>query len=375
MKSCSKIHPLLSLEAEGALSARDQKKVQAHLQGCADARKELASYKRMRRTLRALPEPKEPGNLHDKIMAGLHQKKSGKSENLFHFRPLWPVVAAAATTVFFFIQYPNWQDRMTSQSKTASVETNQPVAQPAMADKKSAQAPQSSSKPMAPQGGYAFAPVQSKDDLEMAAKRSKDESVDASFASGNLAKNVPAAAPMAEQKELALKTQPVAPAMAMALKTEKEQPAGESQFGTLKDQSLDNLSGASAAPAAQRDSESVVASSWSGNQDIRASIAQQSLLTDEASFETVWNTLEPGKPVPTVDFSSQAVVFLEAGLEPSAGYSVHLSQMEEKPNHLVLHWGNTKPAPDALTNQVVTYPWALQVIDKPSKPVSFTEDE
>ncbi len=360
MKSCSKIHPWLSLEAEGALSSRDQKKVQTHLRDCADARKELASYKRLRRTLRALPEPKEPGNLHEKIMTRLHQKKSGKSENLFHFRPLWPAAVAAATAVFFFIQYPNWQDRLTSQSKTASVKTNLPVAKKVTSDKKSETNLQS------PPKAAAFAPVPQADVREMVATRSNDESADASLNSNLLAGGAPQGAAASsglvsktERKRMALKTQPAAPAMAMA-----------------QTNSLDAMQqGASAAPAAQRDLESAAVSLWSGDQDTHTPIAQQTLITDEASFETVWNNLEPGKPVPTVDFSAQAVVFLEAGLEPNAGYKVQVLQMEDKPNHLVIHWEDMKPSPDALTSQVVTYPWVLQVIDKPSKPVSFTEDE
>jgi hypothetical protein len=362
MKRCSKIHPLLSLEAEGALSSRDHKKVQAHLRDCADARKELASYKRMRRTLRALPDPKKPGNLHEKIMTRLHQKKSSKSENFFHFRPLWPVAAAAATTVFFFIQYPNWQDRMTSQSKTAPVETNRPAAQQAVADKKSAQALQSPSRPMA------FAHAPSANVMKMAAPRSKDETAGASVASGNSISGPPASAPpvaMAfnEAKKTAHKSRIAAPSMAMA-----------------RANSLDSMQGASVpaespAPEVQKDLESDAVSTWRGDQDSRTPVAQQSLLLDEASFETVWNSLEVGKPVPAIDFTTQAVVLLEGGLEPGAGFGIQILQMEDKPSHLVIHWGDTKPAPGGIPSQVATYPWILKIIDKPSKPVTFTEDE
>jgi hypothetical protein len=353
MKSCSKIHPLLSLEAEGALSARDHQKVQAHLRDCPDARKRLASYKRMRRTLRALPEPKEPHNLHEKIMVRLHEKKSGPAKKPFYFRPLWPLAAAAVTTVCFFIQYPNWQDRMTSQQKTAPAPANQPVL--AAADKKTQPVP--AAIPMARQSTSSDqVPVHSMGSVTM--MKQKDEMSAESSVSDNTA-GAPAAAPP----------------MAMAFNAEKKRHAIKTQSAraAAPAASLQDAYASAPAPEAERDSAAV--STWSGTQDTHATIAQQSLLTDETSFDNAWRLLEPGKPVPTVDFATQAVVFLEAGLEPTAGYEIHVLQLEDKSDHLVIHWGNTHPSAESLPAQMVTYPWLLQVIDKPSKPVTFTEDE
>ena len=121
--------------------------------------------------------------------------------------------------------------------------------------------------------------------------------------------------------------------------------------------------------------ESSPLASWSGDQDSLSPTAQQSLLADEDSFENVWKVLEPGKLAPAVDFTTQAVVFLEAGLEPTPGYAIRILQMEDKPDKLVVHWKETQPGSDTVAAQVVTYPWILQVIDKPSKPVTFTQDE
>ena len=353
MKRCSKIHPLLSLEAEGALSARDHQKVQAHLRDCPDARKRLASYKRMRRALRALPEPKEPHNLHEKIMARLQDKKSGPAKKPFYFRPLWPLAAAAVTTVCFFIQYPNWQDRMTSQQKSAPAQTNQPAS--ATTDKKTEPSP--AAIPMARQSTSSDqAPVHSMGSMAM--MKSKDEVSAESSVSPNAA-GAPAAAPP----------------MAMAFNAEKKHIARKTQSAYTAAPAASVQDAYASAPAPQNALDSAAVSTWSGTQDTHATISQQSLLTDETSFENAWRPLEPGKPVPTVDFTTQAVVFLEAGLEPTAGYEIHVLQLEDKQDHLVIHWGNTHPSPESLPAQMVTYPWLLKVIDKPSKPVTFTEDE
>jgi hypothetical protein len=352
MKRCSKIHPLLSLEAEGALSARDHQKVQAHLRDCADARKQLASYKRMRRALRALPEPKEPHNLHEKIMTRLQDKKSGAAKKPFYFRPLWPLAAAAVTTVCFFIQYPNWQDRMTSQQKSAPAQTNQPIS--AAGDKKLRQAP--AAFPMMRQSASSDqVPVHSMGSVAM--MKSKDEASAESSVSNNAA-GAPATAPRA-----------------MAFNAEKKRSAMKTQSARAAAPAASLQDAYAAAPAPRDTLDSAAVSTWSGTQDTHATISQQSLITDETSFENAWNPLEPGKPLPSVDFTTQAVVFLEAGLEPTAGYEIHVLQLEDKPDHLVIHWGNTHPSPESLPAQMVTYPWLLKVIDKPSKPVTFTEDQ
>jgi hypothetical protein len=113
-------------------------------------------------------------------------------------------------------------------------------------------------------------------------------------------------------------------------------------------------------------------SSWSGDQDSLSQAPQQSLLTDGDSFEKVWQALEPGRPVPSVDFNQQAVVFLEAGPEFTAGDKIWVSRLEENPDQWVIHWAET--GPNNLTGQVLTFPWTLQVIEKPLKPVVFNQD-
>jgi hypothetical protein len=75
-----------------------------------------------------------------------------------------------------------------------------------------------------------------------------------------------------------------------------------------------------------------------------------------------------------VDFTKNSVVILNAGEKPTAGYSIHVSRLEEKADQLVIHYKLESPEPGAVTAQVLTHPWSLQVIPKPSKPVAFQKD-
>src|SRR5258708_30849450 len=106
MKDCKKIHPLLSLYREKALTAAEKNRVEAHINRCADARLELENLAHLDRILRELPEPKPPHDLHNKIMARVR----GNVLTLPKPHRLWnwafvPVAAAAAIMVFVLYPY------------------------------------------------------------------------------------------------------------------------------------------------------------------------------------------------------------------------------------------------------------------------------
>ncbi|HJT25491.1 MAG TPA: protease complex subunit PrcB family protein, partial [bacterium] len=114
-------------------------------------------------------------------------------------------------------------------------------------------------------------------------------------------------------------------------------------------------------------------SSWSGSFN-PASSETQELITDAASFDKYWQTFQPGKTPPTVDFTTQAVVVLMDQERPTVGYSIHVSDLEDKTDQLVIHYKVEAPAPGSINAQVLTRPWALQIIPKPAKPVVFQRD-
>lgn len=105
MKDCEKIHPLLPLYRENQLSAREKAAVEKHVKDCPAAQEELKQWERLGKALKDMPEPKIPRDLHDKIMARLHDKPA---PHPFWPRASWGLAAAASLTFIFLVQNFNW---------------------------------------------------------------------------------------------------------------------------------------------------------------------------------------------------------------------------------------------------------------------------
>jgi hypothetical protein len=378
MKDCKKIHPLLSLYAEGDLPAGDAKRVETHLASCADARQELEHLRKLRKTLLALPEPIPPASLHDSIMG----RVTGKLRPLRPHRPFFnfPIagLAVAACLVLYLVvgnpellklEHP----ASVAPAPAAKNETNG-LAQNAPAQKDKGvlkevkrEAPASSN--YAPQPATAGAVM----------KEAPAPPAPAAFEIRKTAKK--ASAPRA--KEIAEGYDAGAPPAAQN---------GVRSFGnTMDNEELKTSAPRAAAPSAQSYlglpaptpvptegwmadialSKKFTASAWSGNNS-PATVEGGLLITDAAQFEAVWKGLRPSESVPTVDFTTQAVVLLNGGEEPSGGYSVKIRQEEETTDQIIIHYLVLPPAPSLAAGS--THPWTLQVIPKPSLPVQFQKD-
>jgi hypothetical protein len=107
MKDCKKIHPLLPLYIEDALSTREKAAVEKHISTCPDAKTELKQLERLGKTLKNISEPKTPHDLHAKIMARVHGKPAPAAKPIW-FRASWGLAAAAGLAMLFFIQNSSW---------------------------------------------------------------------------------------------------------------------------------------------------------------------------------------------------------------------------------------------------------------------------
>jgi hypothetical protein len=112
---------------------------------------------------------------------------------------------------------------------------------------------------------------------------------------------------------------------------------------------------------------------FSGNNGA-SSTESELLVTDTNTFAVYWQVFRPQETPPAVDFTRQAVIVLLAGQKPTAGYSIHVSQLEDKPDQFVIHYRVENPPSGAITAQILTSPWFMQIIPKPSKPVVFQKD-
>jgi hypothetical protein len=115
----------------------------------------------------------------------------------------------------------------------------------------------------------------------------------------------------------------------------------------------------------------IAGSTWSGTNG-PAEVENSQLITDAPQFEAVWRTLRPSEPVPAVDFTTQVVLFIQAGQKPTGGYGVQVKRIEETTDQVIVHYWISPPAPNPPAPP--SRPWTLQVIPKPSKPVVFQKD-
>jgi len=399
MKDCKKIHPLLSLYMEGELEPSEKSRLDKHLNACADARKELEELKRLRKSVLALPEPKAPRDLHEKIMARVTGKSRPRHSPVHPWiYPAWGLATAACVGLFLLIQNPDLmtftgkkvQEQPMEQKKAASVPAASAgfskVSEKAISGKDRSSADYSASTYLdkkenqpaadkfAPQmGPSASAPPAPESQALANGSKKKAARMKSSLGATNI-----------ELKDLSMASAnaPAARGTAndLAADSSKMQPAGQSQ-NTL---GLNEAAPAPAlAPPAPNPTEGtttfllfskqITASTWSGN-NAPAQAEAGVIISDAATFKDDWVRLRPGESAPLIDFDTQSVVFLIAGEEPSSGYSIKVSNLEERGDGWVVHYHITSPDPDTAAAQVLTHPWSIQVIPKPTKPVTFQKD-
>lgn len=392
MKDCKNIHPLLSLHLEGELTQKEETLVQKHLAACITARRELEQFGRMRKALRETPPPRPPADLHARIMGRLGMPDT--SPRVIPWKRPFFLAAAMLVVVFFANRYPGWRERTTAypeqgathapadptdlgKSERASYRVDQEASGTAPQKKNDSRKGKKERKATAD-----AEPVVVKKAAEFAAEpegmevrlRSNDAAPDPSvpkeaddaglMAGGSLGRAEEAlpAAPFPGDRDertsavAAVPEQP--PALTRSLKAATAKPAlpvPASGFADLPPSDPDPASG------------------WQGDNG-PISGERGELVTRPEAFQLYWLTLMPGQPTPEVDFNTQAVLLLLAGEKPTAGYSVRISHTEEKGGNLVVHYRVEPPPPGTLTAQVVTRPWSMTVIPKPSLPVVFQRE-
>lgn len=388
MKDCKKIHPLLSLYREGELSAREKMVVEKHVSGCPVARAELERLERLQLTLRKLPEPKIPHDLHDRIMARLGRKPERK---VLWFNPSWILAATAACLALILLtQYPRW-----SNSRNENLTLNRTAPAPSAPSKNgsgiydySIEAKHQQNMQNKPMVMASRAKVAKKKESKRETSSNVDFRLDKSTANSAVLTQptmVVAMAPVpvresAEEPEKALKTAKVRASLPAELPQETLQGADASVQAALPP-----ASAGAAAPAIQYKAADQLSNAqfgatlqpsqtfWSGSYS-PVTVESQTVITDQATFQAEWNKVQPNQSLPPADFTTQAVILLDAGDQPTTGYAIRISRLEDTTTQLIVHYQIEVPPPGTVTGQMFTRPWAMQVIPKPVKPVTFQKD-
>jgi len=94
--------------------------------------------------------------------------------------------------------------------------------------------------------------------------------------------------------------------------------------------------------------------------------AHVTLVTDEASFRSVWSSNIGDPPPSEIDFSKESVVFLFAGQRPTGGYSVEAKGVSISGEAVIVDAEVKSPPARAMVTQVITYPFAVIAVSKPN---------
>jgi PrcB C-terminal len=91
-----------------------------------------------------------------------------------------------------------------------------------------------------------------------------------------------------------------------------------------------------------------------------------------AEWEKLWHRHSPDRPMPSVDFSKEMVVGVFLGSRPTAGYGVAIVKTIDANGVLHVQYRENAPGRDAITAQLLTFPYHLVAISKsPSFDVKF----
>ncbi|HEY3121668.1 MAG TPA: protease complex subunit PrcB family protein [Vicinamibacteria bacterium] len=97
-----------------------------------------------------------------------------------------------------------------------------------------------------------------------------------------------------------------------------------------------------------------------------------------AQWAALWKehggTVEPPPPRPPVDFRRDAVIVVALGPRPTAGWGVEITRIDRLPTETVVHVRQRRPAPDALTAQVLTQPYHFVRVPRPRGAVRFVDE-
>jgi hypothetical protein len=162
-------------------------------------------------------------------------------------------------------------------------------------------------------------------------------------------------------------------ATAAALAMDARVPVQDVPYAALRDRLLKDgqVLQYSAAPApAPRPAPvpftTVARGEQSGVEDAREVVVRSA---DE--WKRLWGAHAPGRPLPAVDFRKMMVLGVFAGFRSSGGYGVTITAIDREGEDLVVNWREDRPPADAITTQVLTFPYHLVSTEPASGRVTF----
>jgi len=92
--------------------------------------------------------------------------------------------------------------------------------------------------------------------------------------------------------------------------------------------------------------------------------AKQVVVRTDAEWTQLWRQHAPDRPQPRIDFAKETVIALFMGSRPNAGFSTAVVSATEGGGALIVRYTETRPPRDAITAQVITFPFHIAAIPK-----------
>lgn len=106
-------------------------------------------------------------------------------------------------------------------------------------------------------------------------------------------------------------------------------------------------------------------------QNSRVESPRQATVRSPAEWSALWRTHAPNRPAPDVDFSTMMVAAVFLGSRPTGGFSVEIVRTRVDGQSLVIEYVEKRPAPDAITAQVLSAPYHIVAVAAHAGTVSF----
>ena len=93
---------------------------------------------------------------------------------------------------------------------------------------------------------------------------------------------------------------------------------------------------------------------------------------EERGWRLMWQLIGDEPPGPLPEDAMAVAVFL--GARPSAGYQVAITDVLDDGDEVLVQYLETPPAPGATTAQILTAPYAVELVPLSTLPVAFETD-
>jgi hypothetical protein len=90
-------------------------------------------------------------------------------------------------------------------------------------------------------------------------------------------------------------------------------------------------------------------------------------------WQALWKEHQPDEPPPRLDFSKSIVIGVFLGFRNTGGYSVAITSIERAGDEIVVTWKESRPGPQDITSQVLTFPFHIVRIERLDGKVVFKQ--